>query len=81
MSSSGEDEAGDVRSNLVFRGGRTNLHYRYGSFPCSAAGETTEVIAIAELGGRFIVAFPGSVWHRKVAKRKLSKAALGKVLC
>ena len=26
------------------------------------------------------MAFPGSGWHRKVAKRKLSKAALGKVL-
>ena len=78
--SSSDGEDGDVRRFLVFKGGRISLHYKIGGFPGAVAGEVSEVILIAELGGRFIAAFPGSVWHRKVSKRKLERTILGKAI-
>ena len=79
-SSEQEEIASGVRGNLLYRGNRTHLPIRVGALPCSEAGESTAIIGIAELGGRFIVAVPGLVWNRKIAKRKIEKAALGKAL-
>ena len=60
MSNSSEGgEVGDVRANLVFKNGQTNPFYRLGLGPCADTGETTQFIAIAELGGRIICALPG----------------------
>ena len=79
-SSEQEQIASGVRGNLLYRGNRTHLPIRVGALPCSEAGESTAIIGIAELGGRFIVAVPGLVWNRKIAKRKIEKTALGKAL-
>ncbi|CAE7545289.1 Kidins220 [Symbiodinium sp. CCMP2592] len=73
-----EEEFVGVRDRLLFSGGRTNYNYSVGKIPCSEAGESAALIAIAELGGRLIVAVPVEAWSRKIASRKLSKIALGK---
>ena len=81
MSEDSEPEEGvDARGALVFRENRTNVFYKVGTIACSAVGETSAIICIAELGGRLIVAVPGAVWTKKVAKRKLEKSTLGKAL-
>ena len=82
MSSDSEDEeaARDVRGNLLFSGNRARLEYKLGSISCSETGETSAIIGIAELGGRLIVGVPWAAWHKKVAKRKLEKGALGKAI-
>ena len=81
MSSGSEGgEAVESRTGLVFQQGQTNLNYKVGCFPCTGDGENCAIICIAELGGRLIVAVPGAVWHRKLARRKLDRAHLGKPL-
>ena len=81
MSEDSEPEEGvDARGALVFKENRTNAFYKVGTIACSAVGETSAIICIAELGGRLIVAVPGAVWAKKVAKRKLEKSTLGKAL-
>ena len=79
-SSDQEETAGSVRGCLLYKNNRTHLPIKVGALPCVVAEETTALIAIAELGGRFIVAIPGVVWNRKIGKRKIEKAALGKAL-
>ena len=75
-----QDEGVSVRDALVFKEGRTNIVYKVGTLAGSGSGETCAIICIAELGGRLIVAVPGSAWSKKVAKRKLEKTALGKAI-
>ena len=77
---SDQDEGVDARSSLVFKENRTNNSYKVGSLAGSVAGETSATVCIAELGGRLIVAVPGTAWAKKVAKRKLEKSTLGKAL-
>ena len=60
-------EAVEIRNSLVFQQGRTNPSYSIGCLPCVAEGELCAIICIAELGGRLIVAIPGSAWHKKVS--------------
>ena len=79
-SSEQEETAGNVRGCLLYKNNRTHLPIKVGALPGVVAEESTALIAIAELGGRFIVAIPGVVWNRKIAKRKIEKAALGKAL-
>ena len=75
-----QDEGVNVRDAFVFKEGRTNSFYKVGSLAGSVAGESSAIICIAELGGRCIVAVPGNVWSKKVAKRRLEKTALGKAI-
>ena len=75
-----QDEGVSVRDALVFKDSRTNSFYKVGTLAGSVAGESCAVICIAELGGRLIVAVPGSAWSKKVAKRKLEKTTLGKAI-
>ena len=79
-SSEQEEVALGVRGNLLYKENRTHLPMKVGSLPCSEGGETSAIIGVAELGGRSIVAVPGAVWNRKIAKRKIDKACLGKTL-
>ena len=75
-----EGEPLGVRDRLVFKFGRTEVNYQIGVVPCAAAGTTSAIICIAELGGRLIVAVPQEAWHRTVVKRMLPSTALGKAL-
>ena len=69
----GDDELQSVRGRLVVQGGRTHLEYKVGLVPCADAGTSCATIAIAELGGRLIVAVPSERWN-------LDTTALGKAI-
>lgn len=72
-----EVDESDPRSFAVLLPDQTiDLDYRVGSFSLDPiSGESTAVIVVASFDSRLVVAFPGVVWHRNTAPRKIAKRA------
>lgn len=69
-------------ANLVFQGGDTNEHYAFCHLDLSGQLSTviTNLIAIAEVNSKVLVAVPHSAWSRSVSTRFLPRIALSKVV-
>ena len=68
----------DIRDKLVYAEGETDLSFDVGQITLADERSQASIILIAEVEGQLLVGVPGSVWHKKVAKRLLSKSALSK---
>ena len=69
--------ADDLQDKLVVQDGQPNLNFAVGQI--SLQDNTLAAIAlIAHVEGRFLVAVPSPLWHRKATNRRLIAGALSK---
>ncbi len=86
MAAMSADEADVVAppllANLVFQGGDPNEHYAFCHLDLSGQLTTviSNLIAIAEVNSKVLVAVPQAAWSRTVSTRFLPRTALSKVV-
>lgn len=68
----------DIRSNLIFSHGKTNLDFKVGRVPLADKVGFSSIVLIAEVDRQILVGVPKLAWHKKTANRLLPPGALTK---